>query len=47
VRSGGVGKQIAKKLKAQLILSILDLLQASPQAMRQQFGVVMECLFLL
>jgi DNA polymerase V len=38
----GVGKQIAKKLKAQNIQSVLDLLQASPQAMRQQFGVVME-----
>ena len=38
----GVGKKIAKKLKAQNIHSVLDLLQASPQAMRQQFGVVME-----
>ena len=38
----GIGKQIAKKLKAQNIQSVLDLLQASPQAMRQQFGVVME-----
>ena len=38
----GVGKQIAKKLKAQSIQTVLDLLQASPQAMRQQFGVVME-----
>ena len=38
----GVGKQIAKKLKAQNIQSVFDLLQASPQAMRQQFGVVME-----
>ena len=38
----GVGRQIAKKLKAQDIHSVFDLLQASPQAMRQQFGVVME-----
>jgi DNA polymerase V len=38
----GVGRQIAKKLKAQGIHSVFDLLQASPQAMRQQFGVVME-----
>ena len=38
----GVGKQIAKKLKAQHIHSVFDLLQVSPQAMRQQFGVVME-----
>ena len=38
----GVGRRIAKKLKAQHIYSVLDLLQASPQAMRQQFGVVME-----
>ncbi len=38
----GVGRQIAKKLKAQHIQSVFDLLQASPQAMRQQFGVVME-----
>ena len=38
----GGGRQIAKKLKAQNIQSVLDLLQASPQAMRQQFGVVME-----
>jgi len=38
----GIGRQIAKKLKAQNIHSIFDLLQASPQAMRQQFGVVME-----
>ena len=38
----GVGKQIAKKLKAQNIQSVFDLLQASPQAMRQQFGAVME-----
>jgi DNA polymerase V len=38
----GVGRQIAKKLKAQNIHSVFDLLQASPQAMRQQFGVVME-----
>jgi DNA polymerase V len=38
----GIGKQIAKKLKAQYIHSVFDLLQVSPQAMRQQFGVVME-----
>ena len=38
----GIGKQIAKKLKAQHIHSVFDLLQVSPQAMRQQFGVVME-----
>ena len=38
----GIGRQIAKKLKAQHIHSVFDLLQASPQAMRQQFGVVME-----
>ena len=38
----GVGRQIAKKLKAQNMHSVFDLLQASPQAMRQQFGVVME-----
>ena len=38
----GVGRQIAKKLKAQDIHSVFDLLQASPQVMRQQFGVVME-----
>jgi DNA polymerase V len=38
----GVGKQLSRKLKAQGIQTVLDLLQASPQAMRQQFGVVME-----
>ena len=38
----GVGGQITKKLKAQDIHSVLDLLQAAPQMMRQQFGVVME-----
>jgi len=38
----GIGRQLAKKLKAQHIHSVFDLLQASPQAMRQQFGVVME-----
>jgi DNA polymerase V len=38
----GIGRQIAKKLKAQGICSVFDLLQTSPQAMRQQFGVVME-----
>ena len=38
----GVGRQIAKKLKAQGIHTVFDLLQAPPQTMRQQFGVVME-----
>jgi len=38
----GIGRQITKKLKAQHIHSVFDLLQASPQAMRQQFSVVME-----
>ena len=38
----GIGRQLAKKLKAQHIHSVFDLLQASPQAMRQQYGVVME-----
>ncbi|MBU3670796.1 MAG: Y-family DNA polymerase [Polynucleobacter sp.] len=38
----GIGRQIAKKLKVQKIQSVFDLLQTSPQAMRQQFGVVME-----
>ncbi len=38
----GVGSRIAKKLKVQHIHSVFDLLQASPQVMRQQFGVVME-----
>lgn len=38
----GIGRRIAKKLKAQNIQSVFDLLQTSPQAMRQQFGVVME-----
>ena len=38
----GIGRQIAKKLKTQNIHSVFDLLQSSPQAIRQQFGVVME-----
>jgi len=38
----GIGRQLAKKLKAQNIHSVFDLFQASPQAMRQQYGVVME-----
>ena len=38
----GIGRQLAKKLKALEIHTVFDLLQASPQAMRQQFGVVME-----
>ena len=38
----GIGRQLAKKLKAQNIYSVFDLLQTPPQAMRQQYGVVME-----
>jgi DNA polymerase V len=38
----GVGGKTAKKLKELKINSIFDLVQASPQAMRQQFGVVIE-----
>ena len=38
----GIGRQLAKKLRALEIHTVFDLLQASPQAMRQQFGVVME-----
>jgi DNA polymerase V len=38
----GIGRQLAKKLKVLEIHTVFDLLQASPQAMRQQFGVVME-----
>jgi DNA polymerase V len=38
----GIGKQIAKKLKALHIHTVFDLLQTSPQSMRQQFGVVIE-----
>ena len=38
----GIGGKTAKKLKELKISSIFDLVQASPQAMRQQFGVVIE-----
>ncbi|QWE23894.1 Y-family DNA polymerase [Polynucleobacter sp. AP-Elch-400A-B2] len=38
----GVGGKTAKKLKELKINSIFDLVQISPQAMRQQFGVVIE-----
>jgi DNA polymerase V len=38
----GIGRQLSKKLKALHINSVFDLLQASPQSMRQQFGVVVE-----
>ncbi len=42
MRSGVLVDASLKKLRAQQIHSVLDLLQASPQAMRQQFSVVME-----
>ena len=38
----GIGGKTAKKLKELKINSVFDLVQVSPQAMRQQFGVVME-----
>lgn len=38
----GIGRQIAKRLQAMKIQTVFDLLQASPQLMRQQFGVVIE-----
>ena len=38
----GIGRQIAKRLQAMKIQTDFDLLQASPQLIRQQFGVVME-----
>lgn len=38
----GIGSKTAKKLKDLKINSVFDLVQASPQAMRQQFGVVIE-----
>ena len=38
----GIGRQLNKKLKAQQVNSVFDLLQISPQSMRQQFGVVVE-----
>jgi DNA polymerase V len=38
----GIGGKTAKKLKELKINSVFDLVQVSPQAMRQQFGVVIE-----
>jgi DNA polymerase V len=38
----GIGRQLSKKLKVLRINTVFDLLQASPQSMRQQFGVVVE-----
>lgn len=38
----GIGGKTAKKLKELKINSVFDLAQISPQAMRQQFGVVIE-----
>jgi DNA polymerase V len=38
----GIGGKTAKKLKELKINSIFDFVQVSPQAMRQQFGVVIE-----
>jgi DNA polymerase V len=38
----GIGGKTAKKLKDLKIHSVFDLMQVSPQAMRQQFGVVIE-----
>lgn len=38
----GIGRQIAKRLQVMKIQTVFDLLQASPQLMRQQFGVVIE-----
>jgi len=38
----GIGGKTAKKLKELKINSVFDLVQISPQAMRQQFGVVVE-----
>ena len=38
----GIGRQLAKKLQVMKINTVFDLLQVSPQTMRQQFGVVME-----
>ncbi|MBU3575443.1 Y-family DNA polymerase [Polynucleobacter sp. UK-Mo-2m-Kol15] len=38
----GIGCKTAKKLKELKINSVFDLVQVSPQAMRQQFGVVIE-----
>jgi DNA polymerase V len=38
----GIGGKTTKKLKELKINSVFDLVQVSPQAMRQQFGVVIE-----
>jgi DNA polymerase V len=38
----GIGGKTAKKFKELKIHSVFDLVQTSPQAMRQQFGVVVE-----
>lgn len=38
----GVGRKLAPKLKALGIETVLDLKQASPDRLREQFGVVME-----
>jgi DNA polymerase V len=38
----GIGGKTAKKLKELKINSVFDLVQVSPQSMRQQFGVVVE-----
>ena len=38
----GIGRQVTKKLKELQINAVFDLFEASPQVMRQQFGVVME-----
>ncbi|WP_206075582.1 Y-family DNA polymerase [Polynucleobacter aenigmaticus] len=38
----GIGGKTAKKLKELKINSVFDLVQTSPQSMRQQFGVVIE-----
>lgn len=38
----GIGGKTAKKLKELNINSVFDLVQVSPQSMRQQFGVVIE-----
>lgn len=38
----GIGRQLSKKLKALQVNTVFDLLQTSPQSMRQQFGVVVE-----
>jgi DNA polymerase V len=38
----GIGRKLAPKLQALGYNSVLDLKQANPEALRQQFGVVME-----